>query len=200
MSLTSAVIRELVMAGLSGESLVAACERIEAAAIEPVKTRTANAERQARFRERNRNETVTRNVTDNAESVTNNVTSVTVTPSNADLSPIPPISNLNPLQKTPLKGVKKVSPDVTPKAKRSTRLPENYDCGSEGTLYAENLGLTLDEIIKELEKFCDYHAAKGTLMVDWDAGWRNWCRNAIQFKSRAGPFAEKSRQPSFFRT
>lgn len=54
MSLSAAVIRELVAAGLTGDALVSACERIEAAH-EPRedRARRLNAERQARYRERN---------------------------------------------------------------------------------------------------------------------------------------------------
>lgn len=61
MSLSAAVIRELVYAGLEGDRLVEACERIEASAIEP-RARSAAAERQARYRAR-RKEGVTRDVT-----------------------------------------------------------------------------------------------------------------------------------------
>ena len=30
----------------------------------------------------------------------------------------------------------------------------------------------------ELEKFADYHRAKGTLSFDWQASWRSWARKA----------------------
>lgn len=50
MSLSAAVIAELVSAGLSGEALVSACERIEAAqALGPSKNRTARQDRNARY-------------------------------------------------------------------------------------------------------------------------------------------------------
>lgn len=53
MSLSAAVIRELVVAGLSGEALVAACERIEAAhgyfCNENEQQRTARQNRNARY-------------------------------------------------------------------------------------------------------------------------------------------------------
>lgn len=56
MSLSAAVIRELVAAGLSGDALVAACERIEGATatvIDPVaRQRAMGAERVARYRQR----------------------------------------------------------------------------------------------------------------------------------------------------
>lgn len=75
MSLSAAVIRELVAAGLSGHALVEACERIEGATgTKEDRARKMNAERQARFRERN------------ASNVTN------VTP----LSPLSPPSHTQP--------------------------------------------------------------------------------------------------------
>ena len=51
MSLSAAVLRELMAAGLSGDALLAACERIEAAAPEVVAKpeRTARQERNARY-------------------------------------------------------------------------------------------------------------------------------------------------------
>ena len=33
----------------------------------------------------------------------------------------------------------------------------------------------------EIAKFRDHHAAKGSLMADWDAAWRTWVGNAVQF-------------------
>jgi hypothetical protein len=37
----------------------------------------------------------------------------------------------------------------------------------------------------EVEKFQDYHRAKGSKFVDWDAAFRNWCRNAEKFRAQA---------------
>lgn len=78
MSLSAAVIRELISAGLEGDALAAACDRIEAAELAK-KTPNANALRQRRFRERK------------AESDANErYNNVTVTQKEA-LSPTPPI-------------------------------------------------------------------------------------------------------------
>lgn len=30
----------------------------------------------------------------------------------------------------------------------------------------------------ELQKFSDYHRAKGSVMADWQAAWRTWVGNA----------------------
>jgi DNA-binding transcriptional ArsR family regulator len=47
--------------------------------------------------------------------------------------------------------------------------------------------LRLDE---EVEKFQDYHRAKGSKFVDWDAAFRNWCRNADKFRLKAAGMSE----------
>jgi hypothetical protein len=83
----SAVIRELIAAGVSGDALVAAVERIEAAAA-PVKA--SGAERQARYRARK------------AES--DDVTSRDVTPVTEALPPLssPPLSPQTPNNPPPI--------------------------------------------------------------------------------------------------
>ena len=83
----SAIVRELVAAGVTGDALVTALERIEAAAV-PV--RSSAAIRQARYRERK------------AESVTHDVTSITtVTPTPPPLSS-PPLSPQTPNNPPPI--------------------------------------------------------------------------------------------------
>jgi hypothetical protein len=42
----------------------------------------------------------------------------------------------------------------------------------------------------ESEKFQDYHRAKGSMFVDWDAAFRNWCRNAEKFRLKAAGMSE----------
>jgi hypothetical protein len=34
----------------------------------------------------------------------------------------------------------------------------------------------------ESEKFQDYHRSKGSTFVDWEAAFRNWCRNAEKYR------------------
>lgn len=39
-----------------------------------------------------------------------------------------------------------------------------------------------------VEKFRDFHAAKGSLMIDWDAAFRTWCHNEADWaKGRVAP-------------
>ena len=42
----------------------------------------------------------------------------------------------------------------------------------------------------EAEKFADYHRAKGSKFADWDAAFRNWCRNAEKFRRQAAGLSE----------
>lgn len=52
--------------------------------------------------------------------------------------------------------------------------------------YAKERDLDRDE----LEHFRDHHTARGTTMIDWDAAWRTWCRNAVSYRAR-NPQREK---------
>jgi hypothetical protein len=69
-------------------------------------------------------------------------------------------------------------------AKRAHQLPQGFaPTGSHKELAAE-LHVNLDN---ELAQFRDHHAAKGSLMKDWDAAFRTWLRNAAKFKSATKP-------------
>lgn len=39
-------------------------------------------------------------------------------------------------------------------------------------------------VIEEVERFGDYHRSKGSKFADWDAAFRNWCRNAEKFRKQ----------------
>lgn len=101
MSLSAAVVRELVRAGLKGDALSAACERIEDAD----RARTT-AERVRAHRARKQAET-TSDVTDNVTDVTTNVTSPSLA---KKVSPDPFQETQPTLQKETLKGFQKGSP------------------------------------------------------------------------------------------
>lgn len=45
----------------------------------------------------------------------------------------------------------------------------------------------------EAEKFRDHHASRGSVMLDWDAAFRNWLRNAVTYRRNGQP-AEKPRR------
>lgn len=162
MSLTAAVIRELIAAGLDGDDLIAAAERIEAAD----RPRTV-AERVRAHRERQKAAI--------PADVTSNVTSL-----HADeqrrVPPTPPSqeNQEDPAKENPPKGGKKKGAP----AQRGERLPADFapDFG-----VAEALGLPRPAAEREAERFRDYWlgvAGQRGRKLDWPATWRNWCRKA----------------------
>lgn len=60
-------------------------------------------------------------------------------------------------------------------AKRRTQLPEGFLPNELGRAKAGEKGLSVET---ELAKFSDYHRAKGSVMLDWQAAWRTWIGNA----------------------
>lgn len=75
--------------------------------------------------------------------------------------------------------VEKVKPEA-----RARRLPEDWSLTPEHIRAAEKKGLGAARAAVEAEKFCDYHRAKGTRMLDWMAAWRTWLGNAVTFDGR----------------
>lgn len=65
--------------------------------------------------------------------------------------------------------------------KRGIALPADFYPNETGVRLAEGLNLSL---AVELEKFRDWHSAKGSTMKDWQAAWRTWARNANDFKGK----------------
>lgn len=171
MSLSAAVIRELVAAGLSGDALVAACERIEGASPPVNKPRSAGAIRQERYMNRKR------------ASVINDVTDVSVTGDDVGFpTPLPSLSE--ELPKTPLKGVKKVS-GVTVPMRRKSLVPRDWKPSDENRADAIKAGLAERDIDAEAARFIDGSHSQGRTYRDFDAAWRNWCRNAVQWRPAA---------------
>ena len=158
----SAILRELVAAGLSGDALCDAVERIEAAQA-PV--RSSNAERQQRYRDRmNSVDPVTRNVT--------SVTSVTPVSLGSDGSP-KIISNPSfPPQPSdlPATGVK---PKLVAQHIPADFEPEPLTPASQAMVDRWQAG----ELESQLQRFRDHWAASATATAkkrDWQAAWRTW--------------------------
>lgn len=40
---------------------------------------------------------------------------------------------------------------------------------------------------RQVERFRDYHRAKGSKFADWQAAWGAWTRNSVEFARRRGP-------------
>lgn len=55
---------------------------------------------------------------------------------------------------------------------------------------AHRSGVT--DLEREVTRFRDHHAAKGSLMADWPAAWRTWCGNARTFAKPAPRFSPGS--------
>ena len=60
-------------------------------------------------------------------------------------------------------------------ASRRRRLPDDFCPNQAGLDKAHERGLDPGA---ELQKFSDYHRAKGSVMADWQAAWRTWVGNA----------------------
>lgn len=83
-----------------------------------------------------------------------------------------------------------------PAKKRAARLPADWvlskSCGDWAL--KEFPGWTADDVRAEAEKFADHwHSVGGktACRIDWDATWRNWCRNAGDRRSRS-PYPQQA--------
>jgi hypothetical protein len=88
------------------------------------------------------------------------------------------------------------APDPKPKrAKERQAIPPNWIPSDRNVADAQAIGLTMKDIDHETPRFRDYHLGKGSLQADWDATWRRWCRNAVEFARRrvAGQSSAKGR-------
>lgn len=168
MSLTPAAIRLLAEKGLSAFDIADVAE-----AMTPV--RNANAERQARFRDKRKAAKEGGSVTD--DNVTRNVTPPNDNISNPpqDIFPSPAKAGLAPRGKSKSK---------------AARLPDNWE---PEPLIAEVEAIVaawpVGQIERELSKFKDYwKSASGRRAAkpDWQAAWRNWLRNADDWKPKNG--------------
>lgn len=163
MSITAQTLELLIKAGVEGDSLVEIVRSMEAGAV-----RSPNAERQARYRERQRN-------------VTNNVTPVTQRGDergNIDTLPSPDSSE------------KERKKDIAALAqKRGTRLPDDWQPPANCIEWWRSRSGDEQSFHDELDKFRDWaRAASGSRGVkrDWDATFRNWLRNAIERRKGNG--------------
>ena len=58
--------------------------------------------------------------------------------------------------------------------KRRKQLPDDFYPDATGLNAAGQKGV---DVAVELQKFRDYHAARGSVMLDWQAAWRTWVGN-----------------------
>lgn len=74
--------------------------------------------------------------------------------------------------------------DKSPKPSKGTRIPDDFKPNDTGLALAESLGVDVE---LELGHFRDHHAAKGSVMKDWQAAWRTWARNSRKFAKSPPP-------------
>lgn len=171
MSLSAAVIRELIAAGLSGDALVAACERIEMA--DPVsvdrqaeRRRAADRERKARLR-------------NSAESAD--------TASDKEMSPDPYKKTTPPSHPTDVQTPAGSQGEVKAK-KRGTRLPRDWKPSAELESYAMEQGVPAECVEREFEDWCSWAWSDSTpksVKLDWDLAAKTAMRRAAdKYRSR----------------
>jgi hypothetical protein len=141
--------------------------------------REATARRQAEWRERRSN------AKDNgASNGVTNVVSIGVT--NAPVTGAPnPNPNPNP----------SIESDKSLSKGRSRTLSDEWKPTEPMLTWAETeFGFDTYRCGNETEKFRDYHNSKGNAMKDWNAAWRNWIRNSVQYSG--GVARGKNRPPN----
>ena len=67
---------------------------------------------------------------------------------------------------------------------RATRVPDDFSVTDAMRTYAGTKGVAADAVDRETERFLDHHRAKGTTMLDWVAGWRNWMARSLDYAPR----------------
>jgi hypothetical protein len=102
--------------------------------------------------------------------------------------PNPPIPSRHSNRGTDLRSGSGEDPDLTrARAKQvprqATRWPADFTLTTERHALGREIGV---EMPWEWNKFKDYHQAKGSRFCNWDAAWRAWLRNAIDYQQRRG--------------
>lgn len=160
MSLSAAVIRELVAAGLTGDALVAACERIEGASVVN-RPRSAGAIRQERYMNKKR------------ASVINDVTDVTATDEQKEV--LEPKKNII----TYPKALAEPLPQGASKRVRGHRLPDDWKPTPELHAYAMAEGIPNHLLARIDADFVGYWrnaTGPNSRKLDWGLAYQGWVR------------------------
>lgn len=160
MPVSAETLRKLMDAGLTGDALLEVVASIDADHQE-APTRSAAAERQARYRARK------------AGDVTRDVTSVTQPSLPSKEGPHTPKETQPTLPTT--------QQEKTPKGvqKKASRLPPDWALPEGWGIDAIEAGLPANRIEFEAAKMRDWSlSSKAGVKLDWRATWRNWCREA----------------------
>ena len=95
------------------------------------------------------------------------------TASKTDADAMPPTPTPTPTPKI-------IGEASAPREKNSkrTQVPADFYPDQTGIDKAIAVGLDVDS---EVERFRDFHAGKGSVMLNWQAAWRTWIGNAVSF-------------------
>jgi uncharacterized protein YdaU (DUF1376 family) len=69
------------------------------------------------------------------------------------------------------------------KPARGRKLPADWTPTDQHRELAGSLAV---DMAGELQQFIDHHRARGSTMLDWDAAFRTWLRNAAKFAGKGG--------------
>lgn len=89
----------------------------------------------------------------------------------------------------------KLAPTSPAKPKRKVRATIDPDLvmSEKNKKYATDRGFSATYAATVFDNFKNYHLAKGSLMLDWDAAWRTWVGNETRFTRHGGPPGRPSR-------
>lgn len=73
-----------------------------------------------------------------------------------------------------------------PKRRAEVDLPQAWGPKPDHFALGASVGLNRDRVTFEAAKFQDFHGAKGSRFVDWEAAFRTWLRNASTFGAQRG--------------
>ena len=78
-------------------------------------------------------------------------------------------------------------------AKKRCIIPKSFPMTDRHRKYAAERGLSGSYADNIFENFRNHHAAKGTLMLDWDWAWQTWVGNEVKYNAaRMAPKAQQS--------
>lgn len=190
MNLTVAAMRLLSEKGFTLADII---ELAEANEIVAQPSRNANAERQARYRQRNRlrEQSVTGDARNNAdEGVIGNVIDISAPtlarPSPPD-PPTPPTLAQRDIFATATREA--VEPIEKGSPKRKFLISETWEPSDDERRYAIAEGMTAEDISRETTNFRDHFIDKQERRPGWTRSWQRWCRTWASGAYRRRPTA-----------
>jgi len=82
--------------------------------------------------------------------------------------------------------------------KRASAIPNDFIPSPALEQWGLDLGLDRKTLKSETEKFLDYHRSKGSVFKDFDAAWRTWIRNSIEYRGGRTTVAADRKIPKAF--